>query len=218
MQSILFQAYEDVTCEKVRGSDRTVEKGVGWTVGNPGTCNPGWFVGETTTILGAENPEYGSTIARWQLLMDPAVVGKCESGHLVISCERTHGGLHTRRWGAAARVSLNGHNRDLIGLKDIAAGHADFFHRLPDPPKLPPVWPVSGCATVYSWPVDKRHLVTSGSQVVEIELDKDVAWDIDYVCLIISRTSYQLREAWKQIGYVLIGVVLGAIATIVVGG
>jgi len=195
-----------------------VEKGVGWTAGNPGPCNPGWFVGDTTTILGADDADHGSTVARWQVLVDPAAVEKCESGYLVICCERTHGGLHTRRKGAAARVSLNGHNRDLIGLKDRPAGHTDFFHRLPDPPQFPRVWPVSGCATVYSWPVDKRHLATLGTQVVEVELEKDVAWDIDYVCLIISRTSYRVREACKQIGYVLLGVVLGAIATIMVGG
>jgi len=74
-----------------------------------------------------------------------------------------------------ARVSINGHNRDLIGLKDIPAGHTDYFHRPPNPPQLPRVWPVSGCATVYSWPVDRRHLAASGSQEVAVELEKDVA-------------------------------------------
>ncbi len=219
MRSILFKRRAEVTCAKAPGSEARIEKGVGWTAGNPGTCNPGWFVGDTTIILGTQP---GETVARWQVLVEPLVVERYEEGYLLICCERTQGGLHTARKGALARVSINGHNRDLIGLKDEPAGHTDFFHRLPKPPQLASVWPVSACHTVYSWPVDKRHLAISGNQVVDVKLEEGVSWDIDYVCLVIWSKSYQLRDACKQVGYVLLGAilgaVLGAIATLLFGG
>ena len=218
MKSIFFEASVAVTHETVPGSQAEIETGAGSTARNPGTCNPGWFVGGTTIILGAGNADTGPAIARWHLLVEPALIRQCEAGYLVICCERPHGGLHTARKGALVRVAINGQNRDLIGLKDKPAGHTDYFHRIPKPPQLPSVWPVSGCATVYSWPVDGRHLADSGTQVVTVELEKDVSWDIDYVSLLISHTSYHVREPCKQVVYVLLGVVLAAIAAVLVGG
>lgn len=217
MRSLLFEERAEVKCATVLGSQAVVESGVGSIARSPGTCNAGWFVGESTIILGAEIRGGGTTCVRWQVVADPSLINQCETGYLVICCERTHGGLHTRREGARARVSVNGHNRDLIGLKDIPAGHTDYFHRFPSPPQLPSVWPVSGCATVYSWLVDRRHLVATGSQEVAVELEEDVSWDIDYVCLVLTRTSRVLRDACKQIAYILLGVVLGAIATVLIG-
>jgi hypothetical protein len=69
---------------------------------------------------------------------------------------------------------------------------------------------------VYAWPVDRRHLIASGSQEVAVELEKDVSWDIDYVCVLVSRTFWELRDACKQVVYVLLGVVLGAVATLII--
>lgn len=218
MRSILFEKSVAVTPVTAMGSQAVIDSGTGSTARNPGSCNRGWFVGDTTIILGAGNADTGATVARWQLLVAPALIRQCEGGYLVICCERTHGGLHTAREGAVARVGINGHNRDLIGLKDRPAGHTDYFHRLSNPPHLPSVWPISGCATVYSWPVDRGHLVDSGTQVITVELEKDVSWDIDYVSLLISHTSYHVREACKQVVYVVLGVVLGAIAAVLVGG
>ncbi len=67
---------------------------------------------------------------------------------------------------------------------------------------------------MYAWPVDRLHLVPSGSQEVAVELEKDVSWDIDYVCVLVSGTSWELRDACKQVVYVILGAVLGTIATV----
>lgn len=71
---------------------------------------------------------------------------------------------------------------------------------------------------MYSWLVDRRHLAATGTQEVLVEVETDVSWDIDYVCVVVSRTSYQLRDACKQVAYILLGVVLGVIAAVLVGG
>ena len=216
MRSLLFDEYAEVKCVPVLGSQAVIDSGTGSTARSPGNCNPGWFVGESTVILGANSRGNELTVARWQVALEPSLIDACEAGRLVICCERTHGGLHTRRKGALASVLINGHNRDLVALKDVPAGHTDFFHRPPNSPQLPHVWPLSGCATVYSWPVDGRHLVTSGLQEVRVEVEKDVSWDIDYVCIVVSRRTRQLRDACKQVIYILLGVVLGAVATLLV--
>jgi len=214
--SLLFEDCTELECASVLGSQATVPKGVAYTANNPGACDPGVFVGESTIVLGGEVHSNGPTTARWRVLLDPSLIKRCDSGYLVICCERTHGGLHSKRPGAVARVSVNGHNRDVINLRDVPIGHTDFFHRPPSPLHLPPLWPISGCATVYAWPIDSRHLATSESQHVTVELEQDVSWDIDYVCVVLSEKSRHVRDACKQVGYVVLGAVLGAIASIAI--
>jgi hypothetical protein len=216
MRSILFEDCTEVKTAQALGSDAILDLGFGCTRSRPGACTEGWFVGDSTVILGA-GLESSETIARWSLTVDPAIVERCNSGYLVICCERTHGGLHTAREGAQARVSINGVNRDLIGLRAVPPGHTDYFHRPVNSQKLPDVWPVSGCATVYVWPVDKRHLGSRERHEVVVDLEPDVRWDVDYVCLVLSHEFKELRDSCKQVFYVLLGVGLGALATILVG-
>ena len=194
-----------------------IECGVGYTARSPGPRNPGHFIGDSTVILGNDTFSVGPTTARWQIAIDPNLTKRCDAGYLIICCERTHGGLHSKRAGAIAHVFVNGHNRDLIDLRDIPNGHTDYFHRPATLPQLPSIWPTRGCATIYAWPVDQRHLKSSQSQDVVVELEQDVAWDVDYVCIVTSQTSRQLRDGWKQLAYVVIGVVLGAIASLIIG-
>ena len=219
MRSIFFEEIMEVRPHTVQGSKAKVEIGVGNTMKDPGNCDDGWFVGDSTIILGAggiETGYLGETAASWEMLVEPSLIEQCCGGYLVVACERTHGGLHTSRKGALVRVMLNGNNRDSIGLMDKPAGHTDYFHRLPQPPQIPNVWPIEACATVYSWPVDKRHLKASGQQTVRVELEKDIAWDIDYVSIVMIKKSHRMREACKQVGYLILGAFFGGIATYVI--
>ena len=217
MRSLLFEDCTELKWGSVSGSQGTLSNGVGYTASRPGDCDRGFFVGESTIILGAEISSNGPTTAHWRVLLEPSLIGRCDNGYLVICCERTHGGLHSQRRDSAARVSINGHNRDVIHLKDVPVGHTDYFHRPANPTHLPSVWPISGCATVYAWPVDRHHLVASESQHVTVELEQDVSWDIDYVCVVLSEKSRQLREGCKQIAYLMLGAVFGAIASLAIG-
>jgi hypothetical protein len=107
----------------------------------------------------------------------------------------------------------------VIGLKDIPNGHTDYFHRV-STPRLPEVWPVSGCGTIYAWPVHRELLRDGEAQTIRVELDPSVTWDIDYVVLALStrKTVTQLPDWVKQIIYVALGAVLGAVATLLIGG
>lgn len=218
MGSVLFEEHTGVTAVTVPGSQAAIETGLGATARNPEACNAGWFVGATTVILGGGGHGTPPTTARWEILVDPGAIRHCQAGYLVICCERAHGGLHTLRYGATAEVCLNGRNRDLIGLKDVPAGHTDYFHRPPTPLAIPEAWPSSGCATVYSWPIDRRHLSDTGTQTVTVRLEKDISWDIDYVSVLLVHTSRKLRDPYKQIAYIVLGALLGAVATVLLSG
>jgi len=80
------------------------------------------------------------------------------------------------------------------------------------------MWPISSCGTIYAWPVQKQHLALGQDQEVKIELEAHVTWDIDYVALVIYRRKKELREGVKDVILLVLGAILGAIATILLEG
>ena len=48
MRWLLFEEHTEVKCVPVLGSQAAVDSGVGSTARTPGTCDPGWFVGENS--------------------------------------------------------------------------------------------------------------------------------------------------------------------------
>lgn len=203
------------------GSQAIIEKGVAATRNNPIGCNDRWFADSSTIILGADDADrkglHVGTVATWHIPVNPKLIKKIKSGFLLIACERPQGGLHTNEYGATAKVEINGNNRDLIGLKDIPAGHTDYFHRVPTP-KIPDFWPISGCGTIYAWPVHTAQLNNTGNQLVRVEIEPNVSWDIDYVVLALSTdvSFFQLPGWFEKLLFALLGAILGAIARILI--
>jgi hypothetical protein len=224
IRSILFESRINLSpAVSILGSQAKVEKGVAFTRRNPGDCRMDWFAGNSTAILGLArepNSEHAGppTIAIWEMALDPELVARTRSGYLVIACERVFGGLHTQERGAIARVYLNDESRDVIGLKSVRPGHSDYFHRVAVTPEIRSIWPISTCQTVYWWPIHKHHLVSSGHQIVRVEIDGNVAWDIDYVTLVLEVTSRTFRLSGKELLYILIAALLGALIARVLGG
>ena len=190
-------------------------------------CHPSWFVGQSTVVLGGgcpdNDPNKSKTVAAWKLCVEVDSEPTISHGFLVIACERVQGGLHTQRRGATANVALNGNNRDLVGLKDTPPGHTDYFHR-PHAPQLPEFWPISGCGTIYAWPVSPELLAETGEQIVTVSIDAGVAWDIDYVGLAFwkngpksSRLQALLHDWGKEIAIGIIATVAGGLLLLLFG-
>ena len=180
------QSDRHLVLAQASGSAATILSGEASTRSAPHGNRKAWFPNDGTIVLGAgDDSKNLATLVEWQLEFEPVLENTLEDSFLVVACERTQGGLHTQRYGALATVRINGHVRDVIGLKDVPAGHTDYFHR-PPLPRLPEFWPVSGCGTVYAWPVHREHLRSKGNQTVSIEIEEDVRWDIDYVVLCCS--------------------------------
>jgi hypothetical protein len=219
----LKRVREDIVSRLCYGSQATVEEGVAATRQKPLGCNERWFADSSTIILGSGEikgeTQVQDTVATWHVPVEPEIVRKVKSGFLIIACERPQGGLHTQEYGATAKVEINGNNRDIIGLKDIPPGHTDYFHRVPVP-RIPDVWPISGCGTVYAWPIHPAHLQESGKQTVRVEIDRNVSWDIDYVLLALTTdVSFLQIPSWlEKLIYALIGAALGAIAKVLIAG
>lgn len=215
---MLFRtARPDIVTSVGYGSQAVVDEGIAATRRNSRCCDERWFAGSSTIILGADGADnkksHTRTVATWLLPVDPQLIGKIKSGYLIIGCERSQGGLHTNEYGATATVGLNGNNRDLIGLKDIPPGHSDYFHRVAIP-KLPDFWPISGCGTIYAWPVHAYHLNSTGNQSVRVEIEPNVSWDIDYVVLVLSAEVlfFQFPGWLEKLFFALLGAILGAMA------
>lgn len=213
MFGFLFKSKLEPFQVVVRGNQARILYGSGTTKENPGDFNPAFF-SASTLILGTRRENSAGT---WNLHLSNSDFKTVQNGFLIIACERVHGGLHSREHGTAARIYFNGQQRDFIRLKDISGGHTDFFHRPPLPP-FPQMWPISSCGTIYAWPLEKQHFVPGQDQEVKIELEAHVTWDIDYIALVLYRLKKELREGVKEIILVVVGAILGAIATILLGG
>lgn len=195
------------------GSQAASVDGFAATRRNPRDFDPGFFNSSSTLILGSRE---GPSAAQWEFHIDSSSVRDAQGGYLVVACERVHGGLHTKEYEKAARILFNRRQKDYIRLKAVADQHTDYFHR-PVGPDLPKVWPISFCATVYAWPLSKEDFVSGQSQTVGITLDSHVLWDIDYVGVVINRSRRKLREGVKEVIFLIIGAILGALASLLTG-
>ncbi len=172
---------------QVFGSALTLEQGVASTSVAPNHCDPAYFSGESTAILGTGELQHGSafddTRSVWQVSLEPYWLQHFSRGFLVFGCLRYFGGTHSRRYGARVEVILNDRHIDKFGLKVIPPNHSDYFHRI-EIQKLPDVWPLAACRTIYAWPILKSNLIASLTQRVAVQIEKDVSWDIDYVAIV----------------------------------
>lgn len=219
MKGLVLHIQEEVLSYCLHGSNAFIESGWGETQSSP-FGGKGWIAGESTVILGigpADQPKPEKTVALWYISVERDAIQRMVSGSLIIACKRPQGGLHTSERGALARIHLNGKQCDLVGLKSIPDGHTDYFHRVPVP-QIPNRRPFNQCGTVYTWPVDRDQLKDGDPQVVRIELDREVCWDIDYVALVLSVESRRLRPGIKELLVLLLGAILGALASRILGG
>jgi hypothetical protein len=209
----------------VHGTCGHVLKGSTATHKAPGEFNPGCFTGDHTVILGSEDHgEAKECCVEWPIPFEPATLGAAEGGFLIVACERNLGGLHTTLIGAKARVSLNGHGRDFIRLENCPLGHNDFFHSdqpngfldLPVGNNVDLLRPIRNCKTIYTWPISKDQLIGDKDQVIQISLDPEVLWDIDYLALVLERPTKRLRKWVLTLIWLGVGGILGAIFTRVV--
>jgi hypothetical protein len=142
-------------------------------------CPPYWFSGNSTIILGAtkradEGPS-SETIAAWDIHVDAGLIHHFRRGLLVVACLRYFGGLHSYRRDSRTDIFVNGQQIDGFALRVRPTDHSDYFHRIPVL-ELPSIWPLSGCQTIYTWPLRKENPASAGRQRVTIRIDKDVRW------------------------------------------
>ena len=134
----------------------------------------------------------------------------------MIACVRELGGLHGKK-DKKANIFLNDYPRDQVGLGRQWTGY-DYEHRpskVPSLPQLRDIDPIlSSCATIYSWTVHSEHLNEVGRQLARIVVDPEVRWDIDYVALVLCRPRRALRAWVGQTLLVMLGAIIGSIATI----
>lgn len=180
------------------GSEATIETGVASSRAEPNGNYEAWFPDDSTIALGVGKDVHGAhTRATWRLDFDAGTENAIEDAFLIIACARPQGGVHTQREGALVHIELNGHKRDIIGLKDISADHTDYFHR-PPLPRIPEFWPISGCGTIYAWPFQRNHLSPTGTQSVAVEIEDDIVWDIDYVALCCTKPDPESRSVRRR--------------------
>ena len=189
---------------QVSGSALKLESGVASTIENPNSCDPGWFSGESTAILGSGELQEDSltgTRATWNVALDPYWLQHFTRGFLVFGCLRYFGGAHSKEYGAEVEVILNSRYIDKFGLKIKPPNHSDYFHRI-ETPQLPDVWPLAACRTIYAWPILKTSLVAKGVQEVTVQIVKNVSWDIDYVAIACQAEKLPQRvflsHNWKD--------------------
>jgi len=179
---------EDWRCFSALGIDAEVERGTSVTAQTGLDCPPYWFSGDTSIILGGsprrDEPSVSETIASWSVSVDTATIQHFRSGFLVVACLRFFGGLHSYKRDSRADVFVNDQQIDGFALRIIPPDHSDYFHRIPVP-TIPDVWPLSGCQTLYAWPLRRENLDLAGRQQIRIRIDQDVRWDIDYVGFLV---------------------------------
>jgi hypothetical protein len=173
-------------CFPVLGTEAHVAEGLSVTLQTGRECPSYWFSGESTIVLGrSPNPDEArscETRADWILTMDASSVQHFRRGFIIIGCLRFFGGLHSERFNSRADVLFNDQRIDGFALRIIPPEHSDYFLRIPVP-VLPEIGPLSGCQTLYVWPLLRDHLALSGIQRVSVRIDPEVRWDIDYVAI-----------------------------------
>lgn len=169
----------------VPGSACHVISGVASTLKIPNACSSGWFSGPDTVILGTGGgSNYCEETTKVSWTLPTGNLDLSRRWYLFIGCIRFFGGLHASRRGARVKISINHWYIDDFSLMVVPEHHSDFFHRIPTP-ILPEEWPVCECLTRYAWPILKDRVV-DGKQVVAVEIDADVSWDIDYIALLCT--------------------------------
>jgi hypothetical protein len=175
----------------VKGAQHELLMGIAGTTDHLAGHFAECFPLDTTVILGdsGQRPPFNSdpkTIARWSLPTSKYTEHAEQfSAYLLIGCLRRFGGLHSPTFNDRAVILLNDKVVDGFELKERPDGHQDYFHT-EDYPSIPRPYPFSECKTVYSWSIPLNHFVWSGTQRLEIRLDKDTKWDIDYVGLLLE--------------------------------
>ncbi len=218
---MLFESTENICTTTALGSSRNLRSGIDSTKDRPGNCDPGWFPGDGTVILGGDTVDRAlakshRVSAEWIINIAQNELKRTTGGYLVVGCQRSQGGLHSKKHGAEARIFLNDQQLDTIRLKVIPANHTDYFHRLNiQAPSQGWPWPFSACGTLYAWPIASPVLLKSCLQKVVIEIDGNVGWDIDYVGLVLVTSSKKLSEFGKNMIYLLIGAILSYLVALV---
>lgn len=204
----------------VRGNEARVN-GTASTLSEPHGSDPGWFSGPGTLILGDshiaadETREYHE--AEWKLTLDEKQLKKATGAYLVIACQRQFGGLHSRRYGAIARIYFNAHQRDTIGLKSIPDDHSDYFHRMKLAERVEITPPFSHCNTVYFWFIDDGLLGPDKVQSIRVMIDPETSWDIDIVGLIVQLKHRRLRKWFLGFLVALAGAIIAKAVDLLFG-
>jgi len=195
---LVFEKTEQVTRTVTTGSQARLVQGCAITKSAPGNRESVWVRGDTTIILGChpEGPEHETegTCAEWTLEVSPSLLRRATDATLVICCEREYGGLHSGIQGRFAHIFVNDQKVDLVHLLVIPEGHTDYFYRQSER-LFWTVAPMRNCNTVYRFGVPIPFLNAKQPVTVRITIDPQVAWDIDYLALIVNHERKKLR-AW----------------------
>lgn len=219
MFDFLFEEQTQWACRKVLGSQGHCLYGYAGTLEEPWECDPRWFAGDSTLILGAgildRDGSRGGSSAEWTLAIKPDEVEKAQDGLLIFACIRPQAGLHTQRFGANAAVYLNGYAVDeAIGLRDRPEGHADYFYSHQSRYQQLLENPVASCGTVYGWPIFKRQLAVGPKQTIKVVVDPQVFWEFDYVVLKLRKVERKFnRNLLYRVIIPLSIAIVGAILT-----
>lgn len=181
---------------QVLGSSFSIQSGIASTIQEANGKPIGYFSGESTVILGSGEATIRQvdteTQASWRIAIEPFWLQNFMRGFLVFGCLRYFGGVHSCLYGAQVEIFFNDKCIDKFGLKVIPPNHSDYFHRI-EIPKLPDLWPLSGCQTTYAWPIQKIGFTSDLFQTVRGKIDKEVSWDIDYVAIVCKAEKLQQR-------------------------
>jgi HNH endonuclease len=176
---------------QVPGSSFKLQYGIASTIENLNHCSKNWFSGNFTAILGAgaavtKKRIDQKTLASWQIELTKYWEDNFKKGYVIIGCLRYFGGLHSDEYGAHVAIYFNDKPMDEFSLMITPENHTDHFHRIPIPGQLSDIdiWPLSTCQTIYAWPIQKHNLVKDDFQIVSVEIDENVSWDIDYVAIV----------------------------------
>lgn len=211
MMRIMIQN-EKVVTTLVSGSDATVRTGAFGTKQQPGEFHPDLFNTDKSIILGTKKGIGEDTVAEWKIPLDADVAADVDHGYLVIAAERTHSGLHSFTKGHRIRVLFNNNQKDILFLLDKPKGHTTYFHR-PNKEREFSEWPIAGCGTVYSWPIERNELYTGMEQHVKIEMTDEVLWDIDYVGLVLVKKQKRFSPWVVALLVGIVAATFGALVT-----
>jgi hypothetical protein len=175
-------------CFSTLGSEARELEGLSVTKQTGGECPPYWFSGESTIILGrspkSNEVQECETRAGWIVTMDAASVQHFQRGFIILGCLRFFGGLHSLKFNTRADIFFNDQRIDGFALRIIPREHSDYFLRIPVP-TLPEIGTISGCQTLYVWPLQRDDLALNGMQKINVRIDPEVRWDIDYVAIVV---------------------------------
>ena len=216
MLKYLLQTVDIWRSATAQGSDAILHVGYASTRREPGDCNPGWFPTDSTVILGLEARTGAlpptTTLAEWRIFVPHEYIRRANKTLLVIASKREQAGLHSMKRDALTRIKVNDLPVDMVGVWTPPPSGADFWYRQYNQIKLPNVDVLEDCGNIYVWSVDRSHLLEDRKhQIVSVEMDPELNWDIDLVGLLLRVPTRHAHPALWALALAVVSAILGAL-------